>query len=83
MLLPYIVLFVLVVGFISTMLTLLTSQIFPVLLLVFSLFTAASAGQNQTVYATEEENEDNTRFTKDNTEQARAPQGGEYVVRIE
>ena len=83
MLLPYIVLFVLVVGFISTMLTLLTSQIFPVLLLVFSLFTAASAGPNQTVYVTEEENEDNTGFTQDNTEQALAPQGGEHVVRIE
>jgi hypothetical protein len=35
------------------MLTLLASQIYPVLLLVFSLFTAASTGPKNTFYSTE------------------------------
>jgi hypothetical protein len=53
MLLPYILLVLLALSFISTMLTLLASQIYPVLLLVFSLFTAASTGPKNTFYSTE------------------------------
>ena len=53
MLFPYLLLVLLVLGLISTMLTLLASQIYPVLVLVFSLFTAASAGSKNTFYKTE------------------------------
>lgn len=53
MLFPYLLLVLLAVGLISTMLTLLASQIYPVLVLVFSLFTAASAGSKNTFYKTE------------------------------
>jgi len=53
MLFPYVLLLVLVVGLISTMITLLASQIYPVLVFVFSLFTAASAGPKNTFYKIE------------------------------
>jgi len=53
MLFPYILLIVLVIGLISTMITLLASQIYPVLVFVFSLFTAASAGPKNSFYKTE------------------------------
>jgi hypothetical protein len=53
MLLPYILLLLLALSCISTMLSLLASQIYPVFLLVFSLFSAASAGPKNTFYSTE------------------------------
>lgn len=55
MVLPYILLVFLALGFLSTMLTLLASQIYPVLLLVFSLFTATSTGPPSTFYRTAQE----------------------------
>jgi hypothetical protein len=69
MLFPYILLILLALSLISTMLTLLASQIYPLLLLVFSLFTAASTGPQNTFYRTEvaEEDVQDNDTTEDNT----------------
>jgi uncharacterized membrane protein YbaN (DUF454 family) len=83
MLFPYIVLLLLALGFVSTMLTLLSTQIFPVLLLVFSLFTAASAGPNHTVYSaevTKKAKDQNINTTEENTAQMQADIGLQNVL---
>ena len=48
LLIPYLLLLVIVFGFLLTLLPLLTAQLFPVLVLVFSLFTAASVAAEHT-----------------------------------
>jgi len=53
MLLPYVLLLVLAVGFISNMITLVASGLYPGLVFVFSLLTAASVGHKNTFYKTE------------------------------
>jgi len=71
MLFPYILVILLALSLISTMLTLLASQIYPLLLLIFSLFTAASTSPKHTFYSTEIEKQDVkqnvTMTTEDNT----------------
>jgi hypothetical protein len=64
------------------MLTLLASQIYPVLLLVFSLFTAASTGPKNTFYRTEvvEEDVQENDTTEDNTVEMQEDIRRQHVV---
>jgi hypothetical protein len=82
MLFPYILLILLALSLISTMLTLLASQIYPLLLLIFSLFTAASTSPKHTFYSTgvEELEENVTMTTEDNTLQMPVDIESEHVV---
>ena len=50
MLMPYLVLLLLIVFFVSALIALLASQLYPFLLVVFSLFTAASADAEPLAY---------------------------------
>jgi hypothetical protein len=73
MLLPYILLLVLLISFLSTLLSLLASQVYPVVLLVFSLFSAASTGPTNTFYSTaaqEQEVEDNDTYEENTSSDA-------------
>jgi hypothetical protein len=82
MLFPYILLILLALSLISTMLTLLASQIYPLLLLVFSLFTAASTGPQNTFYRTEvaEEDVQDNDTTEDNTVEIQEDIRRQHVV---
>ena len=78
MLLPYILLVFLALGFLSTVLTLLASQIYPVLLLVFSLFTAASTAPQNTFYRTTQQQSGQAQ-----SGQAQSGQAGQAVQTIQ